>query len=206
MSDIYFIYITFQKLAELSSVDCHFEEFFVIFFVRLVVIQNFSLISAFNTATLFYMPAFESVLCFPACFSLPYFKETASNMLATSWIVICLFSRTSFFFLFDSHIHLCYLSMQIDVLSVGHLQQRSHCPWCGKTTENWCSYSDLLSKTTLNICKFPLHFLQCKAKFSAGVLFFLNMQVSKFQLDNMLVCKNTLLNIHMCCSLTLSRK
>jgi hypothetical protein len=39
-------------------------------------------------------------------------------------------------------------------------------------TENWCSYSDLFSKTTLNICKFPLHFLQCKAKFSADGLFF----------------------------------
>jgi len=30
--------------------------------------------------------------------------------------------------------------------------------------------------------------------------------VSKFQLDNTLVFKNTLLIIHMCCSLTLSRK
>ena len=103
-------------------------------------------------------------------------------MLATSWIVIHMFSRTGFFFLFIylfifffffySHFCLVYLSMEIDVLSVQHLQQRSHCPWCGKMTENWCSYSDLLSKTTLNICKFPLHFLQCKAKFHANVLFF----------------------------------
>ena len=47
-SEMYFMYMTFKKLAELSSsVDCQCEEFVIIFFVRLVVIQNFSLISAF---------------------------------------------------------------------------------------------------------------------------------------------------------------
>jgi len=46
----------FKKLAELSSsVDCYHEEFVVIFFVRLVVIQNFSLISVFSTAALLYI-------------------------------------------------------------------------------------------------------------------------------------------------------
>jgi len=107
-TEVHFIYMTFQKLAELSSVDCHFEEFFVIFFfVRLVVIQNFSLISAFNTA--FYVPVLESVLFFPPCFTVPYLKEAASNMLAASWIVIHLFYRTSFFFFFFKiHIFICF--------------------------------------------------------------------------------------------------
>jgi hypothetical protein len=131
-------------------------------------------------------------------------KHWICNMSVTLQIVTLLFTRLSSF----GPLVLMF-SFSVDVLSVRHLHQRSHCFWTGITLlRNLCYSRYLLSTATFNISEVSIaFFILFTVKSYASMLFFQVCRflgIPKLEMEtththtHTLVLSKTLFNNHMC--------